>query len=324
MSTPDHLERPIYTTSQLLAYYDHINLPSQHRHAPGAQSRSIARGPTAAALAFLSALQLHTLCTIPFENLDLHYSPYHANSIDPHAIFSKVVTRGKGRGGYCMENNNLFGTVLRSLGFDVYPTGARVNGGIDGGGEKYGGWSHMVNIVTIGEQRYLVDVGFGGAAASPGPLLLKDGHEAVQIKPQTLRLRYTKIPDNTSSRLKLWLFEVRHAEEKTFLPCYCFNPDIEFLPADFKVMNHYTSTSRTSFFTYKLLVVKVFMGEDGEVGEMYIMSEVQVKKRAGGVAEDVMSCKSDEERVHALRKYFGIELSEIEQRAIEGMVSQIG
>lgn len=222
-----------------------------------------------------------------------------------------------------MENNNLFGTVLRSLGFDVYPTGARVNGAIDGGGEQYGGWGHMVNIVTIEEQQYLVDVGFGGAAPSSGPLLLEDGHEAVQVKPQTLRLRYTNIPDNTSSRLKMWLFEVRHSEEKAFLPCYCFNTDVEFLPADFKVMNHYTSTSRTSFFTYKILVVKVFMGEDGDVGGMYIMSDGKVKKRANGVAEDIVACKSEEERVRALKEHFGIELSEVEKGAITGMVSQI-
>lgn len=40
-----------------------------------------------------------------------------------------------------MENNCFFGTVLRSLGFDICSVGARVSdatNGVSGGG--YGGW----------------------------------------------------------------------------------------------------------------------------------------------------------------------------------------
>lgn len=51
--------------------------------------------------------------------------------IEPEVLFEKIVggAGGKGRrGGYCMENNTFFGTVLRSLGFDVYAVGARVRG----------------------------------------------------------------------------------------------------------------------------------------------------------------------------------------------------
>lgn len=44
-----------------------------------------------------------------------------------------------GRGGYCMENNCFFGTVLRSIGFDVYSAGARVKSP-----SGYGGWSVLL------------------------------------------------------------------------------------------------------------------------------------------------------------------------------------
>lgn len=40
-----------------------------------------------------------------------------------------------------MENNAFFGTVLRSLGYDVTSAGARVCMGVNGGNAaKYGSW----------------------------------------------------------------------------------------------------------------------------------------------------------------------------------------
>lgn len=45
-------------------------------------------------------------------------------SLDKEDLFEKIVTLE--RGGYCMENNLLFSTVLRTLGFEVVATGARV------------------------------------------------------------------------------------------------------------------------------------------------------------------------------------------------------
>jgi len=91
-------------------------------------------------LKFLTQLQQHQLCTVPFENLSLHYSSHHTISIDAEYLYSKIV--GNGRGGYCMENNCFFGTVLRTLGFTVYSAGARVNeaGAAGKPGENYVPW----------------------------------------------------------------------------------------------------------------------------------------------------------------------------------------
>ena len=46
--------------------------------------------------------------------------------MDADELYEKLVERKRGRGGYCMENNYFFGTVLRSLGFGVYSAGAKV------------------------------------------------------------------------------------------------------------------------------------------------------------------------------------------------------
>ena len=55
----------------------------------------------------------------------LHYSEHRTISLDPEALFEKLVRRGLD--GYCMEQNTFFYTVLRSLGYAVYITGARVS-----------------------------------------------------------------------------------------------------------------------------------------------------------------------------------------------------
>jgi len=109
--------RPQYTPQQLHAVYDRINLPPRFRYEPGDFSREVVRHHDGHG--FLGALVTHTLAHIPFENLELHYSPNHAVSIHPDALFQKIIKQDMGRGGYCLENNVFLSTVLRSLGFDV-------------------------------------------------------------------------------------------------------------------------------------------------------------------------------------------------------------
>ncbi|THY75149.1 cysteine proteinase, partial [Aureobasidium pullulans] len=109
-----------FTAAQLDAYYTRINLPSQHRHTPETAAKTLHTNSTAA-LTFLSALQLHQICAIPFENLSLHYSHNPSISTSPTDVYHKLVERK--RGGYCMENTTLLYHILLTLGFTVYATG---------------------------------------------------------------------------------------------------------------------------------------------------------------------------------------------------------
>lgn len=61
---------------------------------------------------------------MPFENLSLHYSKYPSISLDKDDLYEKIVIDK--RGGYCMETNYFFMIMLKSLGFQVMTTGARV------------------------------------------------------------------------------------------------------------------------------------------------------------------------------------------------------
>jgi arylamine N-acetyltransferase len=117
-----------YDTSQIQAFFDRIKLPSQLR------KRTVSGLSPEDALSFLKTLQKHNLVAIPFENLNLHYGRS-GISLRPDDLYHKIV-ESKGRGGYCMENNFIFGTVLRSLGYQLYPTGARVCEGAP----SYNGW----------------------------------------------------------------------------------------------------------------------------------------------------------------------------------------
>lgn len=146
------MSRPTFTTEQVHQIYDRIRLPQKYRHNPNDQTKELALGN--GGLELLSALQRHHLSNIPFENLELHYSPTKVINTDPELLFQKIVTQNTGRGGYCMENNLFFATLLRTLGFSVMSTGGRVNTAVQPSGdigpeERYTGWSHMVNIITI-------------------------------------------------------------------------------------------------------------------------------------------------------------------------------
>lgn len=134
MSSQSNLaHRPTYSQQQIRRYFNYISFPPQaQQHVPDMHEK----GKEHSALEFLRLLQIHQLSSIPFENLSLHYSTHHTVSMDPDGLYEKLVSNRRGRGGYCLENNCFLGTVLRSLGFEIYSAGARVCKD----GVNYGPW----------------------------------------------------------------------------------------------------------------------------------------------------------------------------------------
>jgi arylamine N-acetyltransferase len=320
------MPRPTYSAEQVSQFYERINLPPKYRHEPSEASTAIAR--SSAGLEWLAALQRYTLAAVPFENLSLHYSRTKVIDLHPTLLFRKIISQGAGRGGYCMENNTFFATVLRSLGFQIMSTGGRVNAMASPNGDveersMYYGFAHMINIVTIEGVRYMVDVGFG-VGSSTKPLALEDRKEQLNVRPsQSVRLRYDRIEENESDA-KLWIFERRNRDDEEWAPMYCFPDNMEFLPADFMMMNLFTSTSPTAFLTHVILVVKFELSEDGEevTGEKICWGN-RMHRRVEGRKECEVELKSEDERVEALEREFGIQLDEHEQTGILGMVTML-
>ena len=228
-----------------------------------------------------------------------------------------------------MENNLFFGTLLRSLGFSVMSTGGRVNtavspSGATGSEEKFTGFSHMVNIITIQGKRYMVDVGFGTGQATH-PLELVDRSPSMNVKPtQQVRLRWDAIAEAENKDAKMWIFERQDKADGPWIPTYCFPDNQEFLPQDYMVMSHFTSTHRISFFTYKVIVAKFLLDDAGEevIGTLVMFGNSD-HRRVAGVKEDLGTFEKEAERVYALEKHFGIKLNEAQKGGIVGMVSAI-
>jgi N-hydroxyarylamine O-acetyltransferase len=107
----------------------------------------------------LRLLQGAHLLAVPFENLDIHWK--RPIMLDLDTFYRKVVEER--RGGFCYELNGLFDELLRTLGFQTRLISARVFNGTSHGRE----YDHAAIIVTIGDEEYLADVGFGDFSAEP-------------------------------------------------------------------------------------------------------------------------------------------------------------
>ncbi|KAK4643817.1 hypothetical protein QC761_404860 [Podospora bellae-mahoneyi] len=293
-----------YTRDQISHYLQHIGYTQD-------VNQHFAEDP----LGLLTRIQILHMARVPFESLSLHYSKYRTLSLNPEDLFVKIVNRG--RGGYCMEVNAFFAAVLRSLGFTLFSTGGRVRG--DAG---YKGWDHMVNIVTIDNQRYLVDVGFGTNGATR-PVPLQHGHRFLTVFPTEGMLEYRGIDANTDPNQKLWVYCVRQKEDDPWGEMYCFG-ELEFIPGDFEVMNMRTSSAPQSFFVQSVMCMKTRLdeGKQDPVGKV-ILHRDYLKQQNGNEAPITTRLLSEADRVEALKRYFDISLTLEEQQGIKGLASEL-
>lgn len=126
-------------------------------------------GDIAPSLSVLGGLLAHHVQSVPFENLDVQLGA--RLTTDPAAAYKKIVVNS--RGGWCYEQNGLFGWALSEIGFDVTRVAAAVMR-IERGDVAYA--NHLCLLVKPGDsdQTYLVDVGFGGSMVAPIPLAESD------------------------------------------------------------------------------------------------------------------------------------------------------
>ncbi|KAL6898538.1 hypothetical protein GGI43DRAFT_384834 [Trichoderma evansii] len=294
----------VYSQDQLTRYLEHISYPrSQHPRDE---------------LQFLKELQAHHLARVPFESISLHYSPHRTLSVDPDDLFQKVVE--KSRGGYCVEMNSIFCDMMRALGFNVIGIGARVKPG-----PVYLGMTHSANLVTINQQRYLVDVAFGSHGAfTPVPLI--DGYEFDNILPRRGKLEFRPIAQSTSpSTQSLWVYSTQDLPSTDWTERYCFT-ETELFRADYEVMNFYCSTVRTAVFINNIFALRGILNDkgDGLKGVMTLLRN-EVRKRVEGVPglEVVETLANEEDRVKALKEWFSIPLSKREAIAIRGLPTEL-
>jgi arylamine N-acetyltransferase len=316
--------RLTYTNKQLEEYFDRIALPKSKR------VLNVAKLNNEQTLSYLKILLKHQLVRIPFENLTQHYSWHGVIDVNPLHVFRKVINQ-PGRGGYCMEANWLFHNVLYSLGFDCYVAAGRV---WTPPAKKWTGWTHLVNLVTIGGTKYLCDCGFGPNEPIV-PVALQHGEVQTQISPAETRLVFDALPEYLSD-CKLWICQFRVDAESEWTPIYCFS-EMELLPTDIPAMNYSPWLSRKIIFTQKVICVRFTTererGEDGLPGEenidggeidgTLVIDHDKLKWRRHGNSVLDVEFKSENDRVKALERYWGIELDVEDREAIFGTMAAV-
>lgn len=128
----------------------------------------------------LETLQMAHLYTVPYENLDiLAGKPI---VLEKEALYEKIVERR--RGGYCFELNELFGHLLRALGYGVIDSFGRF---LRGETEIPMRRHHVLLVSCPNGERFLCDVGVGnGSPTRPVPLIegetLIDGRDTYRLR----------------------------------------------------------------------------------------------------------------------------------------------
>ncbi len=238
--------------------------------------------------AVLAALHLAHATHIPFENLDiLRGVPIR---LDLESLQGKLVDAR--RGGYCYEQNLLFGAVLEELGFTVTRLAARVRYRAT----QINPRTHMLLLVDVDEGRWLADVGFG-AEGLLLPVPFGSEEESRQFT-WTYRVMAPgpKGPGLRDVGRDEWVLQSQHAEGWADLYGFTLEPQ---LPIDYEIANHYTSTHPESRFV-KALTVQL----PTPAARTALRNRELTVDRNGETTTRVMA---DEEEVRrALRDTFGL------------------
>lgn len=236
-------------------------------------------------LSTLNSLILAHASYIPFENISVLLKQ--GINIEEQAVFNKLVKQQ--RGGYCFEQNGLFGRVLNSLGFDCIGIGARVRLA-ETDREVVPGRTHLLNLVKLDGQYYLADVGVGAASLTQAIAMTP---EIEQQTPHDLRrLQF----ENNKCYHQIWFGD--HWQD-----VYEFTPE-PFEPRDQMVASWYTSTSPNSHFTRDLSLAIAL-----DNGQRATVSNRTYKIRQSDGAAELSEIASPEQLQELLGEVFGIKES---------------
>ncbi|MFT5641766.1 MAG: N-hydroxyarylamine O-acetyltransferase [Cyclobacteriaceae bacterium] len=239
-------------------------------------------------LKYLNKLHRQHLLKIPFENLDIHYHKRIELKVD--SIFHKVMNN---RGGFCYELNGIFLHLLKSLGFNCWYASAEV--------KNEDGWSndfdHMIIIVNVEGQHYLVDVGFGDLIIQPKKIILNT--------PQVDYTRYFRFDHDPDSR---WVLK-ESSDNSQYKPKYRFTTEekgfIQFLEGC-----NYHQDSPASPFTQNKFITQLF--PNGRIS----LTTRKLKLMLDGEIEQ-MDISNEDEFLAKLENHFGIDSRRLSLQSLE-------
>lgn len=224
----------------------------------------------------LKKIQKQHLINIPFENIDIFIN--RSLELNTDSLFNKIVKEK--RGGICYELNGLFLKLLREIGYDVKYISGRIR-------EEGTYLDHILLLVNMDKEKYIVDVGFKDNYLYPikmVPNLIQENYRNTYKinKLDNDKYQLIKIVDNTETILYTFT-----TEEKKL-------SDFEMRCKDFE-------TTPNTYFTNN-----PFSAIEREDGKVFITDKkLTITKDAEVDAKDI---KNKEEFYFYLEKFFKIKL----------------
>ncbi|GHA04272.1 arylamine N-acetyltransferase [Streptomyces spiroverticillatus] len=244
-------------------------------------------GELAATVEVLHALHRAHVRAIPFENVEVALG--RPVSLDLKRLQQKMVAGA--RGGYCYEQNSLLAAVLERIGFEVAGRGARNRTR----GDALLPVTHAVLAVTVEDEQWLVDAGFGWQ----GPLEPVPLRAGAQVR-QSDGWSFAVAEEGEG------ILVLRSLRAQGWVDLYAFAPQT-LHPVDFELMNHYSSTHPRSSFVGK--VVAHHIAPDSRYG--FVADALRTGRADGSFDERPVA---PDELDGLLAEVFGIELG-VEDRA---------
>ncbi len=229
----------------------------------------------------LRSIMAGHLATIPFENVDVFLG--RVPDLDMPSLQAKMVQRR--RGGYCFEQNALFGAALERLGIEVTRLAARTRINTD----KVRPRTHMMLVVTVDGEQWLTDVGFGSGLLEPMPLR----ETTVQQGGWTYRLAYDD---------EQWV--LKSLDSRGWIDQYAFAME-RIYPSDYDMANFYTAAWPRSAFVTRL----VAQGRDEQEHRALSGTELTISGPEGERSKQTLT---PEQTAEVLRDQFGVELTDDE------------
>lgn len=152
------------------------------------------------------------------------------------------------------------------------------------------------------------------------PLPLEDGRIHQNLGTQEIRLTRDWISTQThkTENSKLWTYQYRNQPTQPWSAFYAF-PELEFMPLDWGVLNHWMNTHPDSNHIQNLLAVKFLRREDeNHIHGKVMLANNLVRRNLGGRTENIQVLSTEKDRVDALEHWFGITLTDDEKKGIHG------
>ncbi len=238
--------------------------------------------PVVPNLETLRDLHFLHLLHFPFENLDIHWG--RAIVLDRDKLFTKMLENG--RGGFCYELNGLFYELLHALGYQVQLLSARV---YEPTRKEYGPpHDHLALLVTLGEEKWLADVGFGDFIRQPLRLV-----EGLEQKDPRGSYRLARANSGQS-------WEVQSLNDQgTWLPEYRFEEIAREMGEFEEMCRYHQSDPRSHFLQKKVCTLARHRGR-------YTLSSTKMRIHRDGEGREEMLVQDEEHFKQLLAQYFTI------------------